>query len=57
MDCGRLLDQLVGAQQERFRDRQTDRFCRGQIDDKIELGRLLDRQIARLRPAQMWLQF
>jgi hypothetical protein len=39
-----LFDQLVGAQQERFRDFQAERPSGGQVDDKIELGRLLDRQ-------------
>ena len=35
-----------------FRDCQPERFGGGQIDDEIELGRLIDRDIARLRPAQ-----
>ena len=47
-----LFDHFVGAQQERFRDCQPERFGGGQIDDEIELGRLIDRDIARLRPAQ-----
>src|SRR5262245_9897113 len=46
------FDHLVGTQQERFRDRQTKRLGGGQVDDEIELGGLLDRDITRLRPAQ-----
>src|SRR5437899_12117128 len=47
-----LLDHLVGPQQERLRNRQAERLCGGQIDDESELGRLLDRQVPRPRPAQ-----
>jgi hypothetical protein len=36
----RLFDNLVGAQQERFRDREAERLGGRQIDDEIELGRL-----------------
>ena len=46
------LDHLVGAQQERFGNREAERLGGGQIDDEIEFGRLLDRNVARLRPAQ-----
>jgi hypothetical protein len=45
-----LFDHLVGAQQERLRDRQTEGLGGGQIDDEIELSRLLDRQVGRLSP-------
>jgi hypothetical protein len=45
-----LFDHLVGAQQEQFRDRQAKHLCGGQVEDKIELGRLFDRQVGRLRP-------
>ena len=31
---------------------ETERLGGGQIDDEIEFGRLLDREVARLRPAQ-----
>src|SRR5262245_15601163 len=34
------------------RDRQPERLGRGQIDDEIEFGRLLDRDVARLRATQ-----
>ena len=54
--CDRIrsasFDHLVGAQQERFRDCQSDRLGGRQIDDEIELGRLLDRKVSRLRAAQ-----
>ena len=46
------LDHLVGAQQERLWDFEAEGFCSGQIDDEIEFGRLLDWDVARLRPAQ-----
>src|SRR5260370_41257737 len=48
----RSLDQLVGAEQEWLRDRQAKRLGCGQIDDEIELGRLLDWKLARLGAAQ-----
>src|SRR5271170_1209121 len=35
-----------------LRDFRTDRFGSCQIDDKLEFGRLLDPDIAGLRPAQ-----
>ena len=40
------------AQQERFRDREPKDFGRGQVDDEIELGRLLDRNVTGLCAAQ-----
>src|SRR5262245_45517393 len=46
------FDNLVGAQQERLRNLQSERLCGGEIYNEIELGRLLHRQIAWLRPAQ-----
>src|SRR5262249_22039981 len=47
-----LFDHFVGAQQESFRYFKTERLGSRQIDGKIELGRLLDRDVGRLRPAQ-----
>ena len=47
-----LFDHLVGAQQERFRDGQTQRFRSLEIDDKLERGRLLDRNLCGLYSAQ-----
>src|SRR4029450_14161743 len=45
MNSRRSFDHLVGAQEKGFRDRQPDCLGSRQIDDKIELGRLLDRDI------------
>ena len=47
-----LLDQLVGAQEKRFGDRQAEGLGSSQINDEVEFGRLLDRDLARLRPVQ-----
>src|SRR5262249_55758665 len=41
-----LFDHLVGAGEQRWRDGQAERLGGDQIDDEIELGRLLDRQVA-----------
>src|ERR1700730_17946121 len=46
------FDYLVSAQQERFRYLEAERLGGREIDDEIELGRLLDRDVARLRPAE-----
>jgi hypothetical protein len=43
---------LVGAGEERQRDFEAECPRGNQVDDEIELGGLLDRQVARLRPAQ-----
>jgi len=51
-DRNDLLDHLVGAGEQMRRDGDAKRFGSGPVDDEIELGRLLDRQIRRLRPAQ-----
>jgi hypothetical protein len=40
-----LFDYLVGAQQERFRDRKPECFGGLEIDDKFELGWLLAAQL------------
>src|SRR5579872_2265433 len=42
-----LFDHLVGAHQKRLGDFQPDRFCRLEIDDEFELGRLHHRQVSR----------
>jgi hypothetical protein len=44
-----LLDHLVGAQQQRRRDREAERLGGFEIDDELELGRLLDGEIRRSR--------
>jgi hypothetical protein len=46
------LDHLVGAGEQRRRQVEAECFRRRQIDDEIELGRLLDGDVARLCPAQ-----
>src|SRR5262245_12791660 len=43
-----LLDDLIRPRQERRRDRQTERFGGLQIDQQVELGGLLDGQVAGL---------
>jgi hypothetical protein len=43
-----LVDHFVGADQEGLRDRQPERLGGGQIDDEVELARLLNRDIGRL---------
>ena len=45
--CKALFDHLVGAREQRPRNFKTD-----QVDDEVEFGRLLDRDVARLRPTQ-----
>ena len=46
----RLSDHLVSAQQECLWDRQAERLDGCQIDDKLELGRLLDRKVSWFSP-------
>jgi hypothetical protein len=43
-----LFDHLVGTQQDPRRYRHAERFGRFEVDDRLERGRLLDRQIGRL---------
>ncbi len=47
-----LLDHLVGAEEKRGRNAEAERLRRDQVHDEIEFGRLLDRDVARLRPPQ-----
>jgi hypothetical protein len=44
-----LLNHFVGAHEDRPRNRQAERPRGLQVDDKLALRRLLDRQFARLR--------
>src|SRR2546421_12523691 len=46
------LDHLVGAQEEISTDRQSERSRCFEIDDKLEFGGLLNRQVGRLRAFQ-----
>src|SRR4030095_6026666 len=46
------LDDFVGTQQHAFRDRESKRLRGLQVDDQIELGRLLEGDVARLRTLQ-----
>jgi len=45
-----LVDHL-GEREQLVRNFEAERLGDGQIDDEIELGRLFDRNIGRLRPA------
>ena len=47
-----LFDHLVGGSEQRGRHGEFKRLGGLEIDDEIEFGRLLDRDIAGLRPAQ-----
>ena len=47
-----LLDDLVGAQQNRLRHRKSKRLGGLEVHDHLELGRKLHREIARLLAAQ-----
>ena len=42
-----LFDHLVGADQQRGRNRKTKRFCGLQIDHQLELGCQIDWDVAR----------
>src|SRR5437773_1060786 len=46
------FDHLVGAGEEGFGYRQSERLGSRKINDEIELRGLLDRDVARLRPPQ-----
>jgi len=44
-----LLDHLVGAQQDRFGDRNAQGLGGLEVDDQLEFGWLLDGQVGRFR--------
>ena len=45
------FDHLVGVGEQRRRNVEAERLRGGEINDEIEFGRLLDRDIARPCPA------
>ena len=47
-DQAPLFDHLVGAGEQRGRQREAERRCCLEIDDKRELGGLLDQQVGGL---------
>ena len=48
----RLFDHLIGAGQQRLRQVEAKRLRSLHVDDEIELGRLLDRDVSWLCPTQ-----
>ena len=46
------IDYLIGPQEELLGNCQAERFGGGQVDDELELGRLLDRKVGGLRPLE-----
>src|SRR2546425_9093704 len=46
------LDDAISSLQERRRDRQPEGLRRLQVDGQLELARLLDGQVTRLRPLE-----
>ena len=50
--CLGSFDYFVGAGEQRGRHGEAERLCSLHVDNEIELGRLLDRNVSRLRPTQ-----
>jgi hypothetical protein len=50
-DISHLFDHLVGASQHGAWNREAEGLCGPKIDDKLEMGRCLKRQISRPRSA------
>ena len=46
--CSLLFDHFIRSRQHIRRNRQADLLCRFEIDDELELRRLLDRQVGGL---------
>jgi len=49
----RSLDHLVGTGEQRRRHFQANRLRHDQVNDEVELGRLLDRKIGGFRPSKI----
>src|SRR5260370_730121 len=47
-----LFNHLIGDGENAPRDVKPERLCGLEVDDELELSRLLDRDIGRLRPTQ-----
>ena len=50
--CNELLNDLVCSLQQGLRNREPERLCAFQIDNELELARLLHRQIGRVGPIE-----
>jgi hypothetical protein len=48
-----LLDHLVGLEEDRLRDRESQRLGGLEIDHQLELGGLLDGEISRFAPLKI----
>ena len=53
MQHGMLFDHLVGAGKKRRRHVEAERLRHDQVNDEVELGRLLGRKIGGLRPSKI----
>ena len=47
-NSGSLLNQLIRSEEERLRDREAERLGGLEVDEQMDLGRLLDRQVGGL---------
>jgi hypothetical protein len=52
MSPGTLLDYLVGAGENRWRHGEAERVRGLEVDDKLEFGRLINRDVARVGPVE-----
>jgi hypothetical protein len=48
------LDHLVGAREQRLRDRKAERLCGFEVDHQFDLGRLFDRQVCGVSPFEIF---
>ena len=49
-----LFDHLVGAADQRQRNGEAERLGSLQVDDQLDFGGLLDRQVGRLLAFEIW---